>query len=877
VIGCAIGTLQGNSVASGLWTVVSGTGNVSNPTLPTSLVSGLVAGQSVTLRWTSSGATCPSSSDDVVIARVAVPTLDLSGTQTLYGCAQANVSLVAGAFGVGFNVGWSKVNGSGTLVSPTNTSTVLVTGLTAGATGTFRWTQATPDTCVSKTADVTISIGVAANAGPDLDIGCGTSATLSPSAVVSGTGNWTIVLGGLNIIFNGVANVTNVPIGATTLRWSITGASPNCTDTSDDMIITKRANLVAVNAGVDQAGKYFSLCVICILSFVLTGCGSFNLNASSLEAGTLGSWTFVGGEGSFSNSSSPTSMFVAVSAGNFTLTWTVSAPNCASQSDSLLISASAAVSAAYAGPNQFIGCLQSTAMAAAPPAFGVGSWSLVSGNATISNASDATSSVTLAASESSATFRWTVSLSGCNSTISDMIVTRLANGVDSAIANPSLDVDVGCVSSFALKANTVGANQVGTWTSSYSNATFLNATDPMTIVSSLPPFNTTANWTITAPNCASSVSTLSLHRYSAVNASLASGQSAFLGCSTSAVLDAVPVVDGTGLWSLQSGSATIANPTNPKSTVSSVVSGAVLRWTVTGPSCTPSFVDYTLSGINGLIAQAGPDQHIACLTTATLAATGPSNGATGVWSVVNGAATFANTTSPNSTVTMSGASVKLRWTVSLVSCQTVFDDVIIERYPNGVSAPVLSPIFQDIGCATSTMLGGQSPTIGTGVWSLDSGIATVVDSASPNTLITSISGSGAVLRWTISLATCTSKSATTTIKRYDSVSVAQFEHPDTLHVGCQTSIVLSATVPVNGFGHWSKVNGTAFVWNPDRATTTVTSLADRVSYIRYVVSAPQCVSSERIMIVTQADIKGTECGVCTLVQFNGGNDVVSTW
>jgi hypothetical protein len=71
-----------------------------------------------------------------------------------------------------------------------------------------------------------------------------------------------------------------------------------------------------------------------------------------------------------------------------------------------------------------------------------------------------------------------------------------------------------------------------------------------------------------------------------------------------------------GLWTLQSGSGTIANPTSPNTLVTGLGVGAnVLRWTVVnGPCASPGFDEVTVFVYDDsqLVANAGNDQAI-CL------------------------------------------------------------------------------------------------------------------------------------------------------------------------------------------------------------------------------------------------------------------------
>ena len=62
---------------------------------------------------------------------------------------------------------------------------------------------------------------------------------------------------------------------------------------------------------------------------------------------------------------------------------------------------------------------------------------------------------------------------------------------------------------------------------------------------------------------------------------------------------------------------------------------------------------------------------------------------------------------------------------------------------------------QVLTCATTTTLAGNTPTVGTGLWSLVSGTATITTPSSPTSGITGlVIGASATLRWTISNESC---------------------------------------------------------------------------------------------------------------------------
>lgn len=76
---------------------------------------------------------------------------------------------------------------------------------------------------------------------------------------------------------------------------------------------------------------------------------------------------------------------------------------------------------ANAGPNQSI-CGNSTTLAGNTPVYGTGSWSLVSGSASITNTSNPNTPVTI--TSSSATFRWTITNGPCTSSTDQVTIFR---------------------------------------------------------------------------------------------------------------------------------------------------------------------------------------------------------------------------------------------------------------------------------------------------------------------------------------------------------------------------------------------------------------------------------------------------------------------
>src|ERR1035437_9966686 len=60
------------------------------------------------------------------------------------------------------------------------------------------------------------------------------------------------------------------------------------------------------------------------------------------------------------------------------------------------------------------------------------------------------------------------------------------------------------------------------------------------------------------------------------------------------------------------------------------------------------------------------------------------------------------------------------------------------------------------GCSNSTILAGNAPVVGTGVWTLVSGTGTITTPSSPTSGVTGLGIGTAVFQWTISNPPCSS-------------------------------------------------------------------------------------------------------------------------
>src|SRR5690606_25071777 len=127
------------------------------------------------------------------------------------------------------------------------------------------------------------------------------------------------------------------------------------------------------------------------------------------------------------------------------------------------------------------------------------------------------------------------------------------------------------------------------------------------------------------------------------------------------------------------------------------------------------------------------------------------------WSVVAGAGgSFVNASDPNTTFNgAAGVTYTLRWTANspLGICASTSDDIIV-RFEGTPTVANAGP-DQNLCGATSALLAGNTPTAGTGLWTIISGSGGSFDDATvPNTTFNGTAGTAYVLRWTLNNGLC---------------------------------------------------------------------------------------------------------------------------
>jgi hypothetical protein len=224
--GATLGALSPGS-GTGVWTLVSGTGTISNPGQNNSSVTGLGYGPNV-FRWTVTDAPCAAVSDEVTLSNNLPAKPELG--QDLKACGISNATLIGGQVPAGLTSNWVLVSGTGILQNPGN-STTTVSGLAIGN-NRFAWVIQVP--ACSTTVSDTISVFREAN-----------PVNLGPDTLVCSN-------------FTPVYTVTG-PSGMNSYLWSSGATTPQINVSSPDTVILT-VNTPAGCSFADTVKITFTIC-----------------------------------------------------------------------------------------------------------------------------------------------------------------------------------------------------------------------------------------------------------------------------------------------------------------------------------------------------------------------------------------------------------------------------------------------------------------------------------------------------------------------------------------------------------------------------------------------------------------------------------------
>lgn len=799
------------TVGVGSWSVISGSASVAASGSYSSLVTSLSAGPNQFI-WTVTGGACPNATSAVTITRDIPPTANAGPNQSL--CAtSATLAAASPTLGTGF---WSIVSGSATLITASNYSSG-VTGLSGGV-NQFLWTV-TNGSCPSATSALSImrDLPPAANAGADQTI-CVSTYSLAATHPTLGAGMWTVLSGtaSLSASASYSSSVTGLSPGQNQFLWTVTNGS--CPSATSAVNIFRNTPPTA-NAGTNQA--------VCS--------PTVNLSALTPTVGN-GAWSILSGNSSLTAITNPSSQVSGLSFGANQFLWTVSNLACASATATVTITRDTPPTA-NAGSSNTI-CASAYTLAASIPAVGVGSWSVVTGSASLTSASSPSSQVTSLTTGMNQ-FLWTVTGGACPSATSMVTIGRDALPT----ANAGLDNTV-CISSSTLLAQTPTVG-TGAW-ALVSGSGSLNAPASYSCpVTGLSIGSNIFEWTVTNGVCPAATASVNVFYLTAINADAGADQ---VLCSPETTLSAVLPANATGIWSVAQGTAIITTPTSPTASLSSLATGTtILVWTVTNGSCPTASDSLYLNRDELPQASAGSNQSV-CGNSATLAAIAPTLGV-GIWTLVSGNAIIASPLSSNSQVTsLDAGENKFIWTVTNGVCPAATATVtIIQDAPSGqISAGSNFTV-----CASAATLSASYSAPGTASWTLYSGNALFTASTSPATGVSNLNTGLNTFIYTNVNGSCPAESDTVTV--FVTLPLAAASAGNNLEV-CATECTLSAT---NASGLWTVLSGNGILTAPSNPATAVTALSIGTNIFIWTVSQEFCPSTSDTLIVVRNENLGT--------------------
>ncbi|WP_343690591.1 T9SS type B sorting domain-containing protein [Chitinophaga sp.] len=425
-------TAASPATAVGKWSLYPGSAASFNPADSTkpNAVFALPAGDTATAIWTVSNGVC-FSSDKVLLINSAMPDQANAGVDSIRQCntttftMAANTPTVTGATGK-----WTLSNTRATMAPADTSNPAAVITVPVGDSVIATWTI-TNGAC--STTDniklVNYAQPTAANAGPD-QYKCATPAftmAANTPSVSGATGTWSLPTGSTATISAADIHKPNavitVPVGDSVIAtWTITNGV--CTSSSTVKLVDNAMPNTA-NAGPAQTHCNDS-------AFTMAA------NAPSVT-GAVGTWSFYTGTKATiaaADIHNPAARIFVSAGDTATAIWTI-ANNACMTSSTVLLTNNKMPEAANAGPDQ-THCNDSLFHMAATPgaiATSVGSWTVISGTATIAAADlhNPTASVIVFAG-TSATLQWTLTNGTCTGTPATVTLTNLGPVIGNTIS-----------------------------------------------------------------------------------------------------------------------------------------------------------------------------------------------------------------------------------------------------------------------------------------------------------------------------------------------------------------------------------------------------------------------------------------------------------
>jgi len=689
------------------------------------------------------------------------------------------------------------------------------------------------------------------------------------------TYTWTVampagVTGGHNVVTNtNSTTITDVLINnnttTATVTYTITPYNSNgCVGTAVPISVNVAPVPVTANAGSDA-----SLC----------GATSYVLQGNSPGTGT-GLWTVISGSGiTFTDNTSPTSTITGLQAGSsYRLQWAIStAPGCQSVStvNITVILPTVAGTTAAVGSSTVCSGGNGGQITLTGKVGNILRWESSTDNGTTWQ-SIAITATTLTYSNltQSTQYHAIVQNGSCNIETSN--ATTITVNQPPPAANAGINQTLCNSSTAALVGNNPGTF-AGMWTqTSGPAANIFDASQSSTSVSGLVGGNTyTFVWTIIAlPPCANTQAqmTITVNAPTVAGTTATAGQSSVCAGSNGGQINLTGQVGNVIRWESSTDNGTTWQPVSSTATTisySNLVQTTQYRAVVQNGNCTIETSNATTITVNQSppAANAGADQNLCNVTTASLQANDPGI-YSGTWTQISGPA--ATITSPNSFQTTvsgltGGSNYTFLWTIMAnAPCVNTTSQVNIAVAPTTVGGTTATTGASTICSGTNTgqiTLTGQVGSILRWEASTDNGatwqtILNTTASITYSNLVQTTQYRAIVQSGACSIATST----VTTITVNQSPPSAN-AGVDQMLCGVVTAN-LQANAPGTFTGIWSQTAGPVVtIANASNAQTTISGLSggNTYTFVWTILANAPCVNtqSQVNITVTSATVAGT--------------------
>jgi len=508
-----------------------------------------------------------------------------------------------------------------------------------------------------------------------------------------------------------------------------------------------------------------------------------------------------------------------------------------------------------------------TLMGNDPIGFGSGTWTTMDG--AIIDDPNSFSSTVSGLIPGMNTFTWETN-DGTDYLSDDVIITYAPAN---AYAGPDQTIMEG--EDLFLYADELQGMATGTWTIISGNGTFSDMNTPNPMVTGMTVGTHQFLWTVTEGIC-SNTSEVTIVVNQAQEGTSDAGAD-ITTCSNTAVLEGNDPFDfqGTGTWTILSGSGVIDNPGLFNTTVSNLSEGVnTFQWETNDGIGGIFFDDVDVTFINP-IAIAGPNQYLSSnelITETTLSANPLQSGQSGLWEYSGqGTPVFSDNTNPNTTVTnLEEGPGNFAWTVTEAGCSaTDMLSINIVFLLSSAGADISS-------CSSTANMSATAPDFGIGEWSIVAGGGVIADIYDPQTTISDIPAGDNTYRWTIIDGNSSA---------FDDVLVSNlspvidagadiFLSSDTEGVIISDGTLQATALSGPEIGTWSVLSagGSTIIVTPNAEETAVSGLIHGDNVFQWSVTNDQaCTSTDEVVITSGFTFVATPANGTT-VNWNDAGD-----